>query len=286
MILAAPYVILPPERPAIVRAHDLAGVPSPAELRRRDKALREGTFPFPFFVPAAAAAAAPPTASLWGWWDAQHAYTETSGTPTTLITADATTIGSLIDRSGNGRHLYIAGSGVTHETNEINSLSAVKFTAAGYLHTNSISVTGTHITSYLIFNATSWTATKGLIGTPDNETPHYLIYQAPSSPQITIWRGASGAAVSPTLSAWHMVGGYASTSSTTMCLNADAPSTAGISGGGTTGHLALGAFSDRWFVGLIAEALVYTADHSAMTSGDALLVRQYLNAKYALGLGI
>lgn len=50
MILAAPPLILPPEKPALVRAHDMHGLPSWPEMQRRVDA----TFPFPFVPPGGA----------------------------------------------------------------------------------------------------------------------------------------------------------------------------------------------------------------------------------------
>jgi hypothetical protein len=47
MILAAPHIIMPPERPALIRAADLTRLPSWQEMRRREHALREATFPLP-----------------------------------------------------------------------------------------------------------------------------------------------------------------------------------------------------------------------------------------------
>lgn len=51
MIFSAPHLILPPEKPAIVRASDLRNIPSWKEMRRREQAMKEATFPFPMFVP-------------------------------------------------------------------------------------------------------------------------------------------------------------------------------------------------------------------------------------------
>lgn len=53
MIFATPAIILPCEKPAIVRASDLKGLPSWQEMQRRERAIKEGTFPFPVFVPSA-----------------------------------------------------------------------------------------------------------------------------------------------------------------------------------------------------------------------------------------
>lgn len=46
-MIFAPAIILPPEKPALIRAHDLKDLPSWDEMQRREKALKEGTFPFP-----------------------------------------------------------------------------------------------------------------------------------------------------------------------------------------------------------------------------------------------
>lgn len=52
MMLCTPAVLIPPEKPAIVRAYDLKGLPSWAEMQRREKAVKEATFPFPIFAPS------------------------------------------------------------------------------------------------------------------------------------------------------------------------------------------------------------------------------------------
>lgn len=54
MMIFSPPVILPPERPALVRAADLKGLPSWQDMRRREEALKLGTFPFPFVPPSVA----------------------------------------------------------------------------------------------------------------------------------------------------------------------------------------------------------------------------------------
>jgi hypothetical protein len=59
MIIAAPALWLPPEKPAIMRANDLSGLPSWWEMRRRDRARREGMFPFPLFIRPTSAAIPP-----------------------------------------------------------------------------------------------------------------------------------------------------------------------------------------------------------------------------------
>lgn len=52
MIIAAPTLWLPPDRPAIVRAHDLSGVPAWQEMQRREHEQRREGVLVPFFVPA------------------------------------------------------------------------------------------------------------------------------------------------------------------------------------------------------------------------------------------
>lgn len=54
MIFSASAIIIPPEKPAIVRASDLKGLPSWQEMQRRERALREATLPFPVFCPRTA----------------------------------------------------------------------------------------------------------------------------------------------------------------------------------------------------------------------------------------
>lgn len=55
-MIELPYLIIPKERPAIVRANDISGIPAWAEMQRRERLLREGTFPFPLVPPVSSSA--------------------------------------------------------------------------------------------------------------------------------------------------------------------------------------------------------------------------------------
>lgn len=54
MIFGSPPIILPPEKPAIIRAANMHGLPSWQEMQRRERAIKEqkATFPFPLVPPA------------------------------------------------------------------------------------------------------------------------------------------------------------------------------------------------------------------------------------------
>lgn len=232
----------------------------------------------------------PPTTNLWGWWNATESYTETSGTPTTLITSDGTAIGSWKDLSGNGRHAYqtTAGQKPTYKVNIKNGYPSALFAAASskYLRVGSVP-TYNPTTVYIVYNLTTWVSTRALFGN-DQAAPAHLINHVGSANQVKSYNNGYGTA-SDNGTGWHMyysrVNGTAGTSR--IDNNSNASST--FTGGGNAGtDVELGANTgNSWYYDdYISEVLLYTADHTDPTTGDALIVRQYLNDKYALGLGI
>lgn len=282
MIVATPALWLPPERPAIVRAASLDDV-------KRINRETDGIFPFPFFVPKTSALT-PPTTNLWGWWSADYSYTETSGTPTTLITSDGTAIGSWFDRSGNGRHAYqtTAGQKPTYKTSIKNGLPAALFAAASskYLSVGS-APTYNPTTVYIVFNMTTWAGSRCLIANTA-VNPAHLIGTHTSANKLAQYNNSYGTDFENG-TGWHLVYSRVNGTAGTARIDNNSNTSSTFSGGGSAGStLQLGANTGNSFYwdDYICEMLLYTADHTDPTAGDSLLVRQYLNSRYALGLGI
>jgi hypothetical protein len=288
MIIAAPALWLPPEKPAIVRVHDLAGLPSWQEMRRRDRALCEGVFPFPFFPPRTSILS-PPPANLWGWWSAEYAYTETSGTPSTLITSDGTAIGSLKDLSGNGHHAYqaTAGNKPTYKTGIKNGCPAVLFTSASakYIATTGVP-TLQPTTLFVVVNLTTWATAKAVFST-EAMSPAFGLFTYSSANNFAQYNGGFGTTFENG-TGWHLIYSRINGSSGTARIDNNSNTSSSLAAGGTGSTIQLGGNTSNSFYydDYICEWLFYNADYSDPTSGDALLARQYLNSKYALGLGI
>lgn len=242
---------------------------------------------------AAGGISPPPAASLWARFRADEAYSETSGTPTTLITSDGTAIGSLKDLSGNGNHSYQT----THaakpifKTNIFNStLPAFRIAAGDFM-----SLTGAgepsdptgDITVYAVFNRNAATANVALIGS-SSATPHFMI----SDNTLTTIRAYRSNAFSANATIAngtdHMLGVIFDDDDNSCHLKVDddtqVDTTTG--GGNSAATVQIGRYSSgsSWD-GDIAELLIYEAQHD-FTTGDGLAVRQYLDAYYGLGLGL
>ncbi len=231
-----------------------------------------------------------PSTNLWSWWSADQSYTETSGTPTTLITVDGTAIGSQLDRSGNGRHIYQTVTLPVFKTNVLNSLPGARYIAGTSMATNAVQPSGNSFTIYAVVNRTASNNFASIV-TNDDATlsPRYLIVDNGSG-GLRIFNGGYNTAVAMSSTTYHLVAASIdNTGSFPVNLKIDngADNTENVTGGGNLGasHVTIGFFNGVSWVGDIVEILFYTAVHS-FGSGDGLLARQYLNNRYALGLGI
>lgn len=234
-----------------------------------------------------------PTTNLWAHWEATEAYTETSGTPSTLITSDGTAIGSLLDKSGNGRHLYqsTAAAKPTYKTSIFNSTyPAIRNAAGDYMAlTSGGNPGGTNLSVYAVINRTSEAGLRALLGDAAG-TPNYMIWDGnpAGTNQVRAYRkNAQGSTdTNLTNSADHLLAVVFAGTSSTIRVDDNSNSTGTTGAGGGTSDLYLGKYDGQssW-IGDIAEMLIYDTNHT-VTSGDGLLVRQYLDQKYALSLGI
>lgn len=292
ILFPCPALILPPEKPAIVRASDLSGLPTWEEMERRKN---KATFPFPVFCPGSAALA-PPSTGLWAWYDAAYSYTETSSTPTTLITSDGTATGSGFDRSGGGHHVYQTSGAAkpTFKTNIINGLPVWRFATASSQFLTAAAVPSHTVVIYCVINPTTWANLRGIVGVGgDNSNPRAVLNQSSTgggaSPRIALFNGGYGAVSDQaTLTNAHLIAASIGAASSTLKVDNNSDITAAVAGGGAGSNTELGSNTGNsgYFNGDIAEVLIYTATTHNFASGDGLLARQYLNTKYNLGLGI
>lgn len=254
-----------------------------------------------FYPKAGAADLVPPQTSLWGWWMGSEAYTETSGTPTTKQTTNLGAIGSLKDMSGNGRHFYQATGSAKPAyiaASVFNSLPGFRIASGDSMDTNAQVIPSTapcHFSLYCVLRPTGWNGNAGLFCTPNDSsiiqagwttgtTDEYTArYGNDSGSQRNILKWAQGANhlihMSQALSSiiYHTDNGLGGVNGYPT-----APSTSGGSGSSQR----LGRFAGNgYFIGDIAELLVYTAYHRDGSGGDGFLAKQYLDWKYNLGLG-
>lgn len=234
----------------------------------------------------------PPLTNLWGWWSAEEAYTETSGTPTTLITVDATAIGSLKDLSGNGRHMYqtTAADKPTFQTAEFGAFPSIRnattdfmTTAAGVFPT----LDGTY-SVYIVFRCTTYGTNSALFSVNSN-TPAFMLYQNGASGDIALGYTAATLTVNYPINVTHLLGGtWAPSGTFYLAKDGGAPSSvASPANAGSCTLVYIGKFgTGNSFQGEIAEVLFYDASHGNPNAGDGLLARQYLDAKYGLGFGL
>lgn len=244
----------------------------------------------------------PPTTGLWGWWSAAEAYTQTSGTPSTLITTDGTAIGSLKDLSGNGRHFYQTTTAAkpAFKTNIVNGLPSWRTANGDYMDTTGNAPPGSpyDVSIYCVIKPSGFEQNAGVLCT-NNDSSTYQIWSdnaASTGQWLARYGNLSGAsqaslqtyangsvaimAISMKLSnkIYHAKNGGSALAST-----GNAPSTPG--GGGTVMRLCRFA-GNGYFIGDMCEMLFYTSYHGNMATGDGLAVRQYLNAKYNLGFSL
>lgn len=96
----------PPERPAIVRAADLSGLPTWQEMQRRENALREGTFPFPIMPPSK-------------WLSAEYVDEDTDLTTQSTFTFSSQNFGT----PSSDRQIFVLVSGSAVFTASLSSLT-------------------------------------------------------------------------------------------------------------------------------------------------------------------
>lgn len=242
----------------------------------------QGTLPCP----------AAPTTSLWGQWYVDGgAYTETVGTPTTLITTNGTSIGSLRDQSGNSRHAYqpVGGLKPVYTTGQINNLAAAVFTAASLQFLQVGSIPSLPVTIYVVANRTSSAAPRPYIAA-EQGNPLIFVGTLSNNTNVAVYNAGAGASQNNSNSVWNVVAatvGSGAPSATTLRSNNTITASANATGGAigsTVLQFGANVGNSYYFAGSEAEILIYSATHT-FTSGDGLLVEQYLSCKYGLNLG-
>lgn len=231
----------------------------------------------------------------WGWWAAINSYTETSGTPTTLITADGTQIGSQIDLGGSGNHLYAGGAGVLgpiYKTNIVNSLPSARYLAASLTEMLATGTpSGNSFSMFVVANETAYnTVGDGLITSNDaGLNPRWALFNDGGGPNIKAFNGGDGASAAFSQNTYHLIAATIDNTGsfpTTIQVDNNSNVAANTAGGGGLGtQFRVGAFFNRYWTGDILEIIFNLAIQPSNT-GAGLCNRQYLNSRYNLGLGI
>jgi len=255
----------------------------------------------PHINPVVGGITEPPMTDLWAWYHAEEAYTETSGTPTTLQTTDNADVGSLKDLSGNGYHVYqtVAGEKPHYLTNQQNGLPGIDFDGSNDHLDGATSSFPSGDNTLSIFIVAEWDATanlKAIFGAANSARPSMVIGFGTSLPNnnvVGFYANNNGDPISGSATIGDQTGTTyliaASRTGTTAKGAIDAQTTQSITVGGGTGGsiLSLGHYNNNSkYNGRIFEVLFYDAYISDFDSGDGLLARQYLDQRWGLGLGL
>lgn len=292
MGIAAPVLLVPQSppleipKPAIIRAYGKEDIEQAAKLLAV-------TTPVGLFhrkgVPTS-----PPATNLHAWWMSTEAYTETTGTPTTKITVDATAIGSLKDMSGNGNHIYqtVGVNKPRYETSVFGALPSISTVTGGfgYLESGNPPTLNGSYSVYAVFKETTHVNNVPILGM-NNATPRLWIINTTTSGQKSMGYGATTLTVSGfTVNNNHLLAAtFQPSSNFYMARDDQAPANAASpanTGGGSSLMLLRNNSVGNTFVGELAEILIYATGHGDPSTGNGLIARQYLNAKYSLGFAI
>ncbi len=227
----------------------------------------------------------PPTTSLAGWWHAREAYSNTACT--TLQSTDGGAVAGLKDLSGNGRHL-IQSTGANqplYKANRLNGNPSVLFDGSNDSLGHTAAISGANAYA-VVFKMVTWANITSVLANNNDNLP---LMMANSTPNLyTDSAGSLGTVANSALSVG--VFGLAfvrfKTGLQEMTVNTTKTSASGTTS--FTAEVTLGAAGagTKWYGAIEAcEVLHYAADLQD-NSGDGLKLRQYLNMKYALGLGI
>lgn len=233
---------------------------------------------------------APNLTSNWFWTDAVHSYTEGSGTPTTLITTDGTTIGSQFDLGGGGHHLYGGTVGPTYKTNILNALPSSRYSAVGLTSMATASApTGNNASIYIVANQTAvFQPYDGLISNgPSDLSPRFAILTN-NSGFLGPFNGGYGASPAFSANTYHLIAVTIDNTGsfpTVIQLDNNAANIANAAGGGSLGNTNVGVFFNGIWNGDIIE-IIFNLAVQPLSTGAGLCNRQYLNSRYNLGLGI
>lgn len=239
--------------------------------------------PFWFKAPSGGGGG-PPSTSQWTWLRSDEAYSDTACT--TLQTTDNGSVAGLKDKSGNSRDLIQAtgANQPTYQTNEINSLPIIRFDGTNdEIILNSITLNQS-FTVYLVYKPVSWGAGSRDVLT-FSTTSNGVRFQHASS-LMQLWPGTT--AITDTEHAtgsFYLFAGKFSNTSSQQKTDNNATVTGG-SGTGSGSYVCLGSGNAQQESQIdVAELIIYNTSHT-FTSGDGLLVRQYLDTRYNLLLGI
>lgn len=233
--------------------------------------------------------ASPPLTNLWGWWNASNAYTD-SGKTTLCSSSGSATCHTLADLSGNGRDLVQSTSGnrPTWYSSQLNGYPALLFDGSNDV----LSITGQNISApyafIMVFKVPTYTNSDRYccIGSSTSNSSLWY-YDSSSSANLDFYSGRTpdvniyAAKTADFMLAMSNLNGASSFFKINN--NADSTGTGFAVSGATTVALGDCPYDSTAGNMYFCEALVYNAS-MASGYGDGLLARQYLNAKYNLGL--
>lgn len=231
----------------------------------------------------------PPLTNLWGWWNASNCYDASPGG--NLITADSSSVVRMLDLSGNGRDLVqaTAGNRGTFQINQINTtLPCLRLTADASRWYTTAAAPVDPLTIYTVAKSTTWSLYSIATNVDSVVWAAYGFEQSPSANWVQHRYDAGtitdGTGSIWTLNTWHCGIQVVNGASSILKINNNADRT-----GTLTTHARQffrigygGTYSVKQD---FAESLVYSAAH-ATASGNGLLVREYLQARFGFAWGI
>lgn len=227
---------------------------------------------------------APPKTSLWGWWSAENSFSDTA--LTTPQTTDGGTVGGLKDLTGNGRN-FTQGTGTQqplYKTNRLNGKPSILFDGSNDIM-QTASVPGAQpMSTYMVHK----------ISGAGNQALYIMVNVGSTNAPALGWRSGEyemdaatwASCVDTNITGFKQTASIINGASSKFVLDAGTvrtvnPGTTASVGGITIG----GGVTTEFLQGEILEMLTYNVAHDP-ASGDGLLVRQYLNTKYGMGLSL
>jgi hypothetical protein len=225
-----------------------------------------------------------PTANLFAWHLSSQAYTSANGGGS-LITTDATTIGSLKDMSGNGWHLN-PGNAPQYKVNQLGTYPGILFNGSNnFLKSATISLSYPY-TIYIVFSAVLNGGAFAAFLDGGSSPPYLYSFTGgnPGGPGFT-WYGEGGYQNGNTgntgLTNFNLFG-VSKTGSNLYTLGNNGYNPGIVASSTTLTVLCLGSYCTPSGYGnmVLLEMIVYSESHNFLTHP----VPRYLNQKYGLGL--
>lgn len=222
--------------------------------------------------------ASPPTANLFGWWNASNAYTDDG---TTLCSNSGVDVcKQLTDLSGNSRHLtqITAGYRPTWYSSQLNSFPSVRFDGSDDRIVKTSIAQAQPLTVVWVWKQSVFNDNQCWALQANNDA-----YVKSSNSKLRV---ASSFDDGTTLSINTFYMGFIvlNGASSLSKINNSADTT-GSTGTDALDKVNLGCNNGEsgFMTGDVCEMMIYSSAY-ASTSGEGLQIRRYLNSKYNLGL--